>query len=41
MVHDGQKYAEPLSYAALAPNVVAKAEALLRSMTFGGAPLMK
>jgi phosphate transport system substrate-binding protein len=41
MVHDGQKYAEPLSYAALAPSVVAKAEALLRSVTFGGAPLMK
>lgn len=41
MVHDGQRYAEPLSYAALAPNVVAKAETLLRSVTFGGSPLMK
>jgi phosphate transport system substrate-binding protein len=41
MVHDGQKYAEPLSYAALAPNVVAKAEVLLRSVTFGGKPVLK
>jgi phosphate transport system substrate-binding protein len=41
MTHDGQKFAEPLQYAPLAPNVVAKAEVLLRSITFGGAPVLK
>jgi phosphate transport system substrate-binding protein len=41
MTHEGQKYAEPLQYAALAPNVVARAEALLRSVTFGSAPVLK
>ena len=41
MTHEGQKYAETLQYAPLAPNVVAKAEALLRSVTFGGAAVLK
>ncbi len=41
MTHEFQKYAEPLQYAPLAPNVVAKAEALLRSVTFGGVPVLK
>jgi phosphate transport system substrate-binding protein len=41
MTHQGQKYAEPLSYSALSKAAVEKAEALIKSMTFGGAPLMK
>ncbi len=41
MTHQGQKYAEPLSYSALSKAAVEKAEALIRSMTFGGAPLLK
>ena len=41
MTHDGQKYAEPLSYATLPAPVVAKAEAIIKSITFGGVPLMK
>ncbi len=41
MIHDGQKLAEPLEYAALSRQAVQKAEAVLRSVTFGGAPLLK
>jgi phosphate transport system substrate-binding protein len=41
MIHDGQKYAEPLSYAVLPAPVVSKAEAILRSITFNGTPLVK
>jgi phosphate transport system substrate-binding protein len=41
MTHQGQKYAEPLSYSALAKAVVDKAEAQIRSITYGGAALMK
>jgi phosphate transport system substrate-binding protein len=41
MTHQGQKYAEPLSYSALAQNVVTKAEAIIKSLTFGGAKVMK
>ena len=41
MTHDGQKYAEPLAYAALPTAVVSKAEAIIRSVTFKGSPLMK
>ncbi len=40
MTHDGQKYAEPLSYAVLPAPVVKKAEAILRSITWDGKPLM-
>ena len=40
MIHDGQKYAEPLSYAVLPPAVVAKADAIIKSVTFNGKPLM-
>lgn len=39
MIHDGQKLAEPLSYAVLPAGVVSKAEALVRSITFNGVPL--
>lgn len=40
MTHDGQKYAEPLSYAVLPAPVVKKAEEILKSITFGGTPLL-
>ena len=40
MIHDGQKYAEPLSYAPLPQPVVAKADAIITSITFNGKPLM-
>jgi phosphate transport system substrate-binding protein len=35
MIHDGQKYAEPLGYAPLPSNIVTKGEAQIRSMTCG------
>jgi phosphate transport system substrate-binding protein len=41
ITHEGQQYAEPLSYARLPKAVVDKAEAILRSVTFGGAPVLK
>jgi phosphate transport system substrate-binding protein len=41
MIHDGQKYAEPLSYATLPPAVVDKAEAILKSITWNGAPVLR
>ncbi len=41
LTHDGQKYAEPLQYGTLSKAAVAKAEAILRSITYGGAPLLK
>jgi phosphate transport system substrate-binding protein len=41
MVHDGQQYAEPLAYARLPAAVVAKAEVILKSVTYDGAPVLK
>jgi phosphate transport system substrate-binding protein len=41
MIHDGQKLAEPLQYASLPKAAVVKAEAVLRSVTFNGAALLK
>jgi phosphate transport system substrate-binding protein len=41
MTHDAQTYAQPLSFATLPPAVVAKAETLIKSITFNNAPLMK
>jgi phosphate transport system substrate-binding protein len=35
MIHDGQKYAEPLGYAPLPSNIVTKSEVQIRSMTCG------
>jgi phosphate transport system substrate-binding protein len=40
IIHDGQKYAEPLSYATLPQAVVAKADAIIKTVTFNGKPLM-
>jgi len=41
MTHEGQKYAEELHYAKLSPAAVAKAEALLKSLTYKNTPLLK
>jgi phosphate transport system substrate-binding protein len=41
VIHDGQQYNEGLNYSRLAPGVVQKAEKLLKSVTYGGAPLLK
>lgn len=39
-IHDGQGYAAQVDYAAMAPALVAKAEAALRSVTVGGRPIL-
>ncbi|MBD3243643.1 MAG: phosphate ABC transporter substrate-binding protein PstS [Chitinivibrionales bacterium] len=39
MIHDGQKYAEPLEYAPLSDKAVAKAEAILQSVTYAAKPV--
>ena len=41
MTHEGQKYAEPMQYAPLARDAVAKAEALVRSVTYNGKGLLQ
>jgi len=41
MTHDGQQYAEPLSYAKLPKAVVEKAEVILRAVTYDGTPVLK
>ncbi len=41
MIHDGQKLAEPLAYAPLPKSVAEKAEAVLRSVTYGGVPVLR
>lgn len=41
VAHDGQSFAEPLSYAKLPKAVVDKAEGILRAVTYGGAPVLK
>lgn len=40
MVHDGQQYAQPLAYATLPKAVVAKAEVILKSVTYNGTPVL-
>ena len=39
-IHDGQQYCEALHYAPLSPAAVAVAEAILKSATFNGKPLL-
>ncbi|HVT46867.1 MAG TPA: phosphate ABC transporter substrate-binding protein PstS [Vicinamibacterales bacterium] len=39
-IHDGQRYANELDYAALAPNLVQKADAALHSITCGSSPCL-
>ncbi len=41
MVHEGQKYVEPMQYAPLSRSAQEKAEKLLRSVNYGGTALMK
>jgi phosphate transport system substrate-binding protein len=41
MVTDGQKFVEPLQYSALSREAVAKSEKIIKSMTYGGAPILK
>jgi phosphate transport system substrate-binding protein len=41
VAHEGQQYAEPLSYAKLPKAVVDKAEKILKSVTYGGVPVLK
>jgi phosphate transport system substrate-binding protein len=41
MAHEGQKYAEPMAYARLSKTAVARAEALIRSITYSGTPVMR
>lgn len=40
MTHEGQQYAEPLDYSKLPADAVKKAEAILKSMTYGGEKLL-
>jgi len=41
MIHEGQKYAEALTYAPLPDAAVKKAEAVLKSITWNGSPILK
>ncbi|HGJ67011.1 TPA: phosphate ABC transporter substrate-binding protein PstS [bacterium] len=41
MIHEGQDIAEPLQYAPLPKDAVTKAEALLKSATYGGVKILK
>lgn len=41
MIHDGQADATPLNYAPLPPKAVAAAEAVLKSVTYGGQPVLQ
>jgi phosphate transport system substrate-binding protein len=41
MTHEGQKYAAPMEYAPLSKAAAEKASALVRSITFGGARVIK
>lgn len=41
VVNDGQKYVEPLQYAPLSKEAVAKSVKIIRSMTYNGKPIMK
>lgn len=40
-IHDGQKFAEPLTYAPLPANAVTVAEAILKSATYDGKPILQ
>ncbi len=41
MIHEGQADATPLNYAPLPPKAVTAAEAVLKSVTFGGQPVLQ
>jgi phosphate transport system substrate-binding protein len=41
MTHQGQKHAEPMEYAPLSPKAAQKAEAMIKSITYQGKPVMR
>ncbi len=41
MIHDGQALTAPLNYAPLPPKAVTAAEAVLKSVTYGGQPILQ
>ncbi len=41
MIHDGQKYCEKMQYAPLSKKAVAKDDAILKTLTYNGTPLLK
>lgn len=41
MIHEGQALAKPLNYAPLPPKAVAAAEGVLKSITYGGQPILQ
>lgn len=41
IIHDGQSYTEPLDYAKLPPEVVKKAEKIIKSITYDSKPVYK
>lgn len=41
IIHNGQKYTEPLNYAPLPPEAVKRAEAIIRSITYDGKQIME
>jgi phosphate transport system substrate-binding protein len=41
MIHDGQQYSSALNYAPLSPNAVSVGDALLKSATFDGKPILQ
>ncbi|NLW34822.1 phosphate ABC transporter substrate-binding protein PstS [Syntrophorhabdus aromaticivorans] len=41
MVTDGQKFVEPLQYSPLSKEAALKSEKIIKSMTYGGTPLLK
>lgn len=41
LIHDGQQYAKPLEYSPLPDAAVKKAEAILKSVTYNGTPILQ
>jgi phosphate transport system substrate-binding protein len=41
MTHDGQQYTESLSYASLPPEAIKRVESILKSVTYGGKPVLE
>ena len=41
MIHDGQQYSAPLNYAPLSPSAVSVGEAILKTVTYEGKPILQ
>jgi phosphate transport system substrate-binding protein len=41
MIHDGQQYSNPLTYAPLSPGAVSAGDALLKTVTYDGKPILQ